>query len=103
MTMPFDWRQLLDEEPEAAYFAQQPRWGQGQKQQDYWSGRFGKLHDQYLGALGRQLQQGLTPDLTANQFFQDYDFQGKYNALAPSQRGDSQRQFAPFASFLGWQ
>jgi hypothetical protein len=86
----------LEATPQLAYFSSAPfQGGYSPAQQQYWSGQFGNVYNQYAGALGTSIRQGeQAPSFT--DFLSDKPWTQRYTALSPSLRpGSSFRRFSP--------
>ena len=86
----------LESTPEMAYFSSAPFQGQtSPAQRQYWSGQYGDIANEYMGAWGAGLRSGTeTPSFT--QFLQDMPWTERYTALSPRLRGgDSFSRFSP--------
>ena len=87
---------MLEASPAIAYFSAAPFQGTtSPAQQQYWSGRYGDISNQYMGALGTSLRTGgQAPSFT--QFLSDMPWTERYSALSPSMRpGSPFRRFSP--------
>lgn len=94
---------FLEDEPRAGYFSLQSQnpFGRSPNQQNYFQNQFQPIYDEFLGRLGRQIQDtGDQPTLNWMDFLGDFPFQQQYGSLPPSARGDATRRFAPPARFL---
>jgi hypothetical protein len=92
------WDDLLEEDPRLAFFSQQGRFGKSPNQKKFYQGSFDRLHKQYLGELGRQVEQGQEPDKRFTDFMRDFNFDRSYENLDPFDRGVVMRR--PGRSFL---
>ena len=117
------WSQILEASPETAYYSASPfgqysqrnPWGgsefvQGGEgvtqggyspvQQQYWSGQYGNVYNQYAGALGSAIRQGQEAPSFTN-FLSDMPWTERYTALSPSLRpGGSFRRFNPATRYM---
>jgi hypothetical protein len=100
-------------EPEAAYYSSTP-FGTGATAaspfgggfapaaQQYWSGQYGNVMNQFKGAAGRRMRAGEDP-LTTNfvDFLEQYPWTQRYSALSPRQRpGGGTARFSPAARYM---
>ena len=95
-------RRFFGENPEAAYFGQQGRFGQGQNQRQFFQSQFNPIFNQYLGGLAGQLNQGNVSPQTFSDFAGGFDFDERFRSLAPSTVGRNTNRFAPSAKFLSF-
>jgi len=91
----------LETDPRMAYFSASPfQGGYSPKQQQYWSGQFGNVYNQYAGALGSSLRGGTEAPSFVN-FLSDMPWTQRYTALSPALRpGSSFRRFSPTTRYL---
>ena len=118
------WSQVLEASPETAYYSASPfgqysprnPWGgsefvQGGEgvtqggyspvQQQYWSGQYGNVLNQYKGELGRRMRQGNPPGLSFTEFLENYPWTERYTALPPSMTpGGASTRFAPSVRYM---
>ena len=108
------WRDyVLEEAPEAAYYSAAPfgsgstagsPWGGGSSpmSQQYWSGQYGNVRNQYLGQIGRSLRAGQEPSMSFTDYLEQFPWTQRYTALGPSMRpgGRSSSRFAPSARYM---
>ena len=87
---------ILESEPRAGYFAYQNQVGSSPNQKKWFQNAFSQVQDQYLGQLGQQLGGNQLPTLRFADFLKNYDFQGQYNQLTPTQQGRQTSDFNPF-------
>ncbi|MAH45277.1 hypothetical protein CMI37_05585 [Candidatus Pacearchaeota archaeon] len=113
MTMPEDfnfWQDYaLEGSPEAAYYSAAP-FGTGMSAaspfgggaapaaQQYWSGQYGNVMNQYVGELGRSMRAGEAPTMTFTDYLQQYPWTQRYSAMSPAMRpGGRTSRYAPAA------
>jgi len=95
----FDTRDLLGEEPEAAFFSFQDQFGQSPNQRRFFQNQFANIQNEFLGALGQQLRVGMRPQQTFMDFLGKTDFANRFASLPPSARGAQTSRFSPRAVF----
>lgn len=100
MTMGFDFKTILEEEPRATFFSFQNQFGQSPNQRRYFQNQFQNIHNEYLGTIGSAVRRGETPTLRFGNFLENLPFTERYTSLPPSLRGDFKSQFAPRTRFL---
>lgn len=88
---------FLETTPEAAFFAASPDFGSTPNRQSFFQNQFRNIHNQFLGALGKQIQGGEDPTLRFTDFLQEPEFfQQQFFATPPAFRGGlPQSVFAP--------
>jgi len=94
---------LLEEEPQTAYMGAVGRQGFGgtapmqQRAQDYWSGRYSNIYNQYLGKRAQEISQRKDPSQwsTFGDFLSTVPFTQRYAQLSPYQRGVTTSRYAP--------
>lgn len=96
----FNLLDILEEEPKAAFFGQQERFGRSPTQQQFWKGQFQDVHQEWLGRLGQQLLGGQEPNLRFTDFLKNFNFQQRFQSLPPSFRGAQTARFAPPTRFM---
>jgi hypothetical protein len=70
-------------------------------QQQYWSGQYGNVLNQYKGELGRRMRQGNPPGLSFTEFLENYPWTERYTALPPSLTpGVTPTRFAPSVRYM---
>ena len=92
---------MLEVTPSLAYFSAAPFQGQtSAAQRQYWSGQFGNVTNQYMGALGTAIRAGQEgPSFT--RFLEDMPWTEKYTALSPRLRpGSDFRRFSPQTRYM---
>ena len=119
------WSQVLEASPETAYYSASPfgqysprnPWGgsefvQGGEgvtqggyspvQQQYWSGQYGNVYNQYLGQIGRSLRGGQEPATTFMEYLDQYPFTQRYSALGPAMRpgGCGSSRYSPSTRYM---
>jgi hypothetical protein len=82
-------------DPTAQYFRFQPEFGRSPSQRRYFQGQFKNIHNEFLGAMARQLQGPEPQELRFGDFMGDYDFGARFQSLSPRMRGSYPQQFAP--------
>lgn len=103
---------VLPYAPQAAYYSAAP-FGGGTTQaspfgggsspaaQQYWSGQYGNVYNQFMGELGRSYRQGEEPTMSFVDYLDQYPFTERYTALGPQMRaGGSTGRFAPSARYM---
>ena len=94
---------LLQQMPEATYFSSPTGMGFGaaspRQQRSYQQG-FGDIYNQYLGALGTDLRQGGTGNVTFDQFLQTDPWTARYAQLPQAMRGANTGMYNPRTRFL---
>ena len=93
-------RDILDYDPELAFFGAIPQTGTTPFQ-NYYSGRFGNIYDKFLGAQGRALWSGRNPVKTFPDYLENFPWLQNFQALSPTQRGETPARFAPSVRFAG--
>lgn len=101
----FDWRDLLEEVPESAYFSYQNQPGRSPNQLRHFQSQFENVQKQYKGAVGQQIRSGETPSLRLEDFLSQWFTPGggaaqQWGSMSPGQRGAKQGGFAPPARFM---
>ena len=91
---------FLDEEPRAGFFAQQERFGRSPNQRRFFQQNFQPVYDRFLGQLGQQVQQGMTPSLTFPDFLQDFNFNQFFREQPQFFQGLNTQRFAPSTRFI---
>lgn len=94
---------FLEDNPNILYNAVRPVTtapGRGRSFLDYWRGQQGNVYQDYLGGLGRTALSGQEPTQTFQSFLGDFDFEGFYRGLSPTQRRGGQRAAAPRPRYL---
>jgi hypothetical protein len=88
---------FLEDVPEAAYYSAAPfTGGMSPAQRQYWSGQFGNIQNQYMGALGQQMRRGEMPTLQFTDFLENLPWTERYTALSPRLRpGSGTTRFNP--------
>jgi len=96
----FDFTDILDEVPEAAYFASLPQSG-SPNMRSFFENQFSQIYNKYLGQLGGQITGGTKlQDLTKwADYLQGYDYGGQWQSMPAQQRGFFPSRFAPQARF----
>ena len=113
---PWSFLDLLNEDPQLAYFASLYGGDQrlSQNQRGFFGNRFGDIYNQYLGTLGEGLKTAQSKGLKLHEYlndpalstkFTDYlnqqSFGQRWGQMAPSQRpGGGIAQFAPPVRWL---
>jgi len=111
--MPEDniWSDWLEDFPQEAYYSAAPfgsaidagptaaspfGGGFAPAAQQYWSGQYGNVVNQYMGQWGRSLRAGQKPSMTFTDFLEQYPWTQRYSALSPRMRpGGTTSRFAP--------
>ena len=88
------WRYWLEEEPLAAWGAGRPQAG-SRGFINYWKGQQGDVWGNYQGALGQLAASGQPPNLNWSDYLENYDWEGRYGALSPTEKGYQNRLYAP--------
>lgn len=104
---------VLGFEPKAAYYSAAPfgtgataaspfGGGYAPAAQNYWSGQYGNVMNQFLGQAGRRMRAGGDPsDLSFVDFLSDYPWTQRYSALSPRLRpGGGTSRFSPAARYM---
>ena len=91
---------FLEDDPRAAYFSQKDPFGTSPTQRKFYENAFSRIHNQFLGALGRQARTEHAPTLRFTDFLEGFPFQQELFQATPFQRGQTTRQFAPRTRFL---
>jgi hypothetical protein len=101
---------VLPYEPQAAYYSAAPfgagastgsPFGEGYAPaaQQYWSGQYGNVMNQYMGSMGRSMRAGQEPEMSFVDYLEQYPWTQRYTALSPAMRpGGSTSRFAPGTS-----
>ena len=90
------WAGFLEDQPKAGYFSWLNRnRGLSPNQNQFFQGNFDEIYNQYLGQLGSQAQQGMTPDLQWGDYLGQQDPMNLWGKMTPRQRGDNAQRFAP--------
>ena len=102
------WQQdVLPFEERATYYSAEPfgagtsaaspfGGGYSPASQQYWSGQYGNVMNQYMGTVGKSLREGEFPSLTFTDYLGQYPWTERYTALSPSMRqGGGISRFAP--------
>jgi hypothetical protein len=100
-------------EPEAAYYSAEPfgsrataaspfGGGYAPAAQQYWSGQYGNVMNQFRGEVGRRMEAGDDPfGMTFVDFLEQYPWTQRYTALSPRQRpGGGTSRFNPAARYM---
>jgi hypothetical protein len=92
----------LETDPRAAYFSAAPFQGAtSPAQQKYWGSQFGNVYNQYTGAVGTALRQGLEETPSFVDYLKQTPWTERYTALSPSLRpGSSFRRFNPSTRYM---
>jgi hypothetical protein len=98
----FLYEDLLGDVPELTYYSFQDQFGKGGNQKRHFQGQFQNILDQFQGTLGSQLQQGITPTGTFNDFLENYNFDETFGSIAPSSRGANTARFSPQARLINF-
>jgi len=102
--IPWPYGDLFEDMPQLGFQTQLanmfPRSGQGSNQGRYWANRFGQVQNEYLGAVGQQLQSGQPPTLRFQDFLSQYPFTSRFSALPPEARGQVNQRFNPRTRWL---
>lgn len=107
----FNWWQeyVLPYEPQAAYYSAAPfgtgasvgspfGGGYAPAAQQYWSGQYGNVMNQYMGSMGRDMRAGREPEMSFMDYIDQYPWTERYTSLGPAMRpGGSTSRFAPSA------
>lgn len=88
-------KDLLDEEPKLSYFAEASKYATSPRARSFYESEFGSIFDQYLGALGRQAQEGKMPDIRWADWIDEFSFQNYFRSRPPELRGERRSLFAP--------
>ena len=99
--MPSPWDEFLEVRPESAYFAKTNTLNR--RRRDFFSTRFSKYMDQYLGALGQQVGGGDAPTQTWRDFLGGMNFNNEFGTYSPEQRGERNGLFSPLTLFRGFE
>ena len=87
---------FLEETPQAAYFGMPGRARQTPNQRRFFEQQFRNVHNQFLGALGRQITSGQQPTLRfATDFLPGYDPQAAFLEQPFGVREATRGAFAP--------
>lgn len=103
MTMPEDlnfWQDYaLQASPQAAYYSSAPfGGGYSPASQQYWSGQYGNVMNQYAGELGRSMRAGEAPTMTFTDYLEQYPWTERYTAMSPTMRpGGRTSRYTPAA------
>lgn len=91
----------LESMPETAYYSAEPfQGGYSPAQQQYWSGQYGNVQNQYAGAIGAALRNKQEPPSFMN-FLSDIPWTQRYSALSPALRpGGRSRRFSPSTRYI---
>ena len=97
-----DWKDVLEQEPRTAFFAQQPRFGDTSSQKRFFEGQFQNIYNEFLGNLGKQIQQGQQPTARFSSFAESFPFTERFGSTPPSLRpgGMNLRRLRPPSRFL---
>ena len=92
----FERAYTLEQTPSLAYFSSTPfQGGFSPVQQQYWSGQYGDVINQYQGELGSAFRTGGTAP-SFLQYLEDVPWTERYASLSPSLRpGGGSRRFNP--------
>lgn len=89
-------KDILEEQPRAAFFSFQDQFGPSPTQQNFFRNRFQQFHDQFLGTLGQQIRGGQAPTNRFTDFLGGLDFGQIFAQTDPFQRGGpSSALFSP--------
>lgn len=95
---------LLEGDPQAAYYSMPGMFGTSPRQRRYFQNQFRDIHNQYLGQLGSQLRAGVMPTQRFTEFLEqpsDPDFfRRQYMSQTPTTRGATTQRFAPPTRFM---
>ena len=95
----FDWaRDVLPFATQEAFYSAAPFGGGfSPAAQQYWSGQYGNMANQFRGEQGRAMRMGEDPStLRFYEFLKDYPWTERYTALGPRLRpGGGTSRFAP--------
>lgn len=86
---------ILEQEPEVAYWSFSNEWGRSPNQKRYYENQFGNMLNVWKGELGRQLRAGQPPTGRFTDYLSDFDWTEEFRSLPPSQRGAQTGRFAP--------
>ena len=102
-----DFSQWLPHEPRAAYYSSEPfgagpsaaspfGGGYSPAAQQYWSGQYGNVMNQYEGELGRAMRLGQEPPMSFHDYLGKYPWTERYSSLSPRLRpGGTTSRLAP--------
>ena len=90
---------VLPSAPETAYYSAAPFGGGfSPASQQYWSGQYGNVVNQYAGELGKSYRAGEQPSMSFVDFLEEYPWTQRYTAMSPSMRpGGRTSRYAPAA------
>ena len=104
---------LLEGTPQTAYYSSAPfgagsttesPWGGGYAPaaQQYWSGQYGNVFNQYLGNIGRSLRSGQDHEVSFTEYLDQYPFMQRYSSLSPSMRpgGSGASRYSPTTRYM---
>ena len=87
---------LLEEDPEMAYFGKLQGQALTPNQRQYFQGQYGPSYQSYLGELGSQLESEQMPTMKWLDYLTQNPFTKRYAQLPPSLRpGSGTARFAP--------
>ena len=89
---------LLEQLPQAAYFSSPTgqSFGAGSpRQQRYFQQNYQDTFNQYMGALGQQLREGQSPNLSFQQFLEQDPWTSRYSQLPQAARGVNTGMYNP--------
>ena len=102
------WQQdVLPYEPRSAYYSAEPfgagtsaaspfGGGYSPAAQQYWSGQYGNVMNQYMGELGRSFRAGEEPTMSFVDYLDQYPWTERYTSMSPRLRpGGTTSRFAP--------
>jgi len=103
---------ILPYEPQVAYYSAAP-FGGGTTQaspfgegfspaaQQYWSGQYGNVYNQFMGDVGRSYRRGEEPAMSFVDYLDQYPFTERYTALGPQMRpGSRTARFSPATRYI---
>ena len=81
------WTDWLSETPSAQYYGSLGQAGMSPFMRRYFSNQYQPIYNQFMGALGGQVMQGQTPDMTFGGFMGNYPWMKEFSKLPGWQQG----------------
>ena len=91
-------RDILDFDPDTAFFGAIPQAG-NTAFQEYYRGQFRNIYDQFIGKQGRALFAGREPPKSFPDFLEGFPFLKNFALRSPTDRGEAPARFAPRVRF----
>jgi hypothetical protein len=92
---------LLGGEPKASFFSFQNQFGKSPNQRRFFQNQYETIMNEFLGAQGQQLRQGMSPQELPSfvDFLGPFNFADRFASTPPSARGARTSRFSPRAVF----